>query len=65
MAQMKAIVSELAPGSIFHPSLCDLGEQHFWTAGAGQVWGREQLPGALRREDGICLRVRRHLDVFV
>jgi beta-mannosidase len=39
-AQMKAIVSELAPGSIFHPSLCDLGEQHFWNASSGQVGAR-------------------------
>ena len=38
MAEMKAIVSELAPGSIFHPSLCDLGEQHFWYAAAGMGW---------------------------
>jgi beta-mannosidase len=37
MAEMKAIVSELAPGSIFHPSLCDLGEQHFWYAAAGMT----------------------------
>ena len=27
------IVNELAPGTIFHPSLCDFGEQHFWLAG--------------------------------
>jgi beta-mannosidase len=27
------IVAELAPGAIFHPSLCDFGEQHFWLAG--------------------------------
>lgn len=27
------IVGELAPGTIFHPSLCDFGEQHFWLAG--------------------------------
>jgi beta-mannosidase len=31
------IVGELAPGTIFHPSLCDFGEQHFWLAG-GQRW---------------------------
>ena len=37
MAEMKSIVSELAPGSIFHPSLCDLGEQHFWYAAAGMT----------------------------
>lgn len=32
--QMRSIVTELAPGTIFHPSLCDLGEQHFWYAAA-------------------------------
>jgi len=41
MADMKAIIDELAPGSIFHPSLCDLGEEHFWTAAAGMIWERE------------------------
>lgn len=41
MAQMKSIITELAPGSIFHPSLCDLGEQHFWTAAAGMIWSQE------------------------
>jgi beta-mannosidase len=41
MADMKAIITELAPGSIFHPSLCDLGEQHFWTAAAGMIWSQE------------------------
>ncbi len=41
MAEMKTIVTELAPGSIFHPSLCDLGEQHFWNAAAGMIWERE------------------------
>ena len=41
MADMKAIITDLAPGSIFHPSLCDLGEQHFWTAAAGMIWERE------------------------
>lgn len=35
IAQMKSIVAELAPDTIFHPSLCDLGEEHFWTAAAG------------------------------
>jgi len=38
IAQMKAVVTELAPGAVFHPSLCDLGEQHFWYAGAGAVF---------------------------
>jgi len=41
MADMKTIITDLAPGSIFHPSLCDLGEQHFWTAAAGMIWERE------------------------
>jgi beta-mannosidase len=30
VAEMKAIINKLAPTTIFHPSLCDLGEQHFW-----------------------------------
>lgn len=30
-----AIVAQLAPGTIFHPSLCDAGEQHFWMGTAG------------------------------
>ncbi|MEW5980067.1 MAG: sugar-binding domain-containing protein [Acidobacteriota bacterium] len=29
------LVAELAPGAIYHPSLCDLGEQHYWIANAG------------------------------
>jgi len=29
------LVGRLSPGAIFHPSLCDLGEQHFWMADAG------------------------------
>ncbi len=29
------LVAELAPGTIYHPSLCDLGEQHFWMANSG------------------------------
>jgi hypothetical protein len=41
MADMKTIITDLAPGSIFHPSLCDLGEQHYWTAAAGMIWQRE------------------------
>ncbi len=32
---MKNIIQELAPDTIFHPSLCDLGEQHFWMGAAG------------------------------
>jgi beta-mannosidase len=38
VGQMRTIVNELAPDAIFHPSLCDLGEQHFWMAAAGQRW---------------------------
>ena len=41
IAEMKAIVTELAPGAVFHPSLCDLGEQHFWNAAAGMIWQQE------------------------
>ena len=33
--QIRKLVEELAPGSIYHPSLCDVGEQHFWMANAG------------------------------
>jgi beta-mannosidase len=29
------LVAELAPGTIYHPSLCDMGEQHFWMGNAG------------------------------
>lgn len=29
------LVEELDPGTIYQPSLCDLGEQHFWMANAG------------------------------
>ncbi|MBZ5563919.1 MAG: beta galactosidase jelly roll domain-containing protein [Acidobacteriia bacterium] len=29
------LVASLAPGTIYHPSLCDMGEQHFWMANAG------------------------------
>ncbi len=41
MARMKAIITELAPDVVFHASLCDLGEQHFWTAAAGMIWSQE------------------------
>ncbi len=30
-----AMVAELAPGTIFHPSFCDAGEQHYWAGTAG------------------------------
>jgi len=29
------LVAELDPGTIYHPSLCDMGEQHFWMGNAG------------------------------
>ena len=29
------LVGELDPGTIYHPSLCDMGEQHFWMGNAG------------------------------
>ena len=35
VASVKSITDELSPDTIFHPSLCDLGEQHFWMAEAG------------------------------
>ncbi len=33
--QIRALVEALSPGTIYHPSLCDVGEQHFWMANAG------------------------------
>lgn len=33
--QIRKLVEELSPGTIYHPSLCDVGEQHFWMANAG------------------------------
>jgi beta-mannosidase len=33
--QMQKLVEELDPGTIYHSSLCDVGEQHFWMANAG------------------------------
>jgi beta-mannosidase len=32
---IRTIIARLSPDTIYHPSLCDLGEQHFWMAGAG------------------------------
>ncbi|HYA25531.1 MAG TPA: glycoside hydrolase family 2 TIM barrel-domain containing protein [Terriglobales bacterium] len=29
------MVAELDPGTVYHPSLCDMGEQHFWMGNAG------------------------------
>jgi beta-mannosidase len=52
MAQMKAIITRLAPGSIFHPSLCDLGEQHFWTAAAGMIWSQENYQDLFNAKTG-------------
>jgi beta-mannosidase len=52
MADMKKIITELAPGSIFHPSLCDLGEQHFWTAGAGMIWENGNYQGLFDAKSG-------------
>jgi beta-mannosidase len=33
--QIEKLVEELAPGTVYHPSFCDVGEQHFWMANAG------------------------------
>jgi beta-mannosidase len=33
--QIQKLVEELDPGTVYHPSLCDMGEQHFWMANAG------------------------------
>ncbi len=52
MAQMNAIITRLAPGSIFHPSLCDLGEQHFWTAAAGMIWSQENYQDLFTAKTG-------------
>ena len=35
IGNMRKLIEELAPGTVFHPSMCDLGEQHFWMATAG------------------------------
>ncbi|MCL5098013.1 MAG: glutamine amidotransferase [Candidatus Omnitrophica bacterium] len=37
--QIAKLVEEMAPGTIYHPSLCDVGEQHFWMANAGMGTG--------------------------
>ena len=29
------LVADLDPGTVYHPSLCDMGEQHFWMGNAG------------------------------
>ena len=34
-SQIRKLVEELAPGTVYHPSLCDVGERHFWMANAG------------------------------
>jgi beta-mannosidase len=33
--QIGKLVEELTPGTVFHPSICDMGERHFWEANAG------------------------------
>ena len=33
--EIGGMVAELAPGTVYHPSYCDAGEQHFWTGTAG------------------------------
>ena len=40
-AQMKKIITGLVPSSIFHPSLCDFGEKHFWEGNGGMAWNPE------------------------
>jgi beta-mannosidase len=32
--EIKTVVEEEAPGTIFHPSFCDVGEHHFWMGNA-------------------------------
>jgi beta-mannosidase len=32
IAEMEKVIKPLTPGTIFHPSLCDLGESHTWNA---------------------------------
>ena len=39
LKQIEAMVRELAPGTIFHPSFCGMGEQHFWMGNAGMGTG--------------------------
>jgi uncharacterized membrane protein len=31
-AEMEKVIKGLSPGTIFHPSLCDMGESHTWNA---------------------------------
>jgi len=33
--KVRNLVEELAPGTIYHPSYCDAGEQHFWMGNSG------------------------------
>ncbi|MBS1815244.1 MAG: beta galactosidase jelly roll domain-containing protein [Acidobacteria bacterium] len=33
--EVHEVVQRLAPGDIFHASICDLGEQHFWMSAPG------------------------------
>ncbi len=32
IAEMQKVITKLSPDTIFHPSLCDLGEHHTWNA---------------------------------
>jgi beta-mannosidase len=41
MAEMKEVIAKLAPDAVFHPSLCDLGERHFWI---GADWDPRHYP---------------------
>ncbi len=34
-AEIGKLVEKLDPGTVYHPSLCDQGEQHFWEGAAG------------------------------
>ena len=38
VGNMRKLVEELDPGTVFHPSMCDLGEEHFWIATGGYRW---------------------------
>lgn len=35
IGNMQKLIEKLEPGTVFHPSMCDLGEKHFWMATAG------------------------------
>ncbi len=72
IAQMKAIVTRLDPGAVFHPSLCDLGEQHFWNAAAGMIWSKETYQtlfdartGFVSEYGGISMSSYENLDKYL